>query len=255
MRKLITKLRRREAAETVWPPPDTGAGVTYAVGDVHGRPDLLARLMDRIRTDAAGFPAPARVVFMGDYIDRGDGTRETVEMLRGLAGDAALAPVFLMGNHERMLLDFLGEPAAGDRWLRYGGLQTLLSYGVGGVAGLRAGEEAERLRDDLVAALGADLDFLAALAPSHRAGNVFFAHAGADPELPLAAQPPEALLWGSERFLRAERADGVWVVYGHFVVERAEAARGRIPVDTGAYFSGRLTAARLAGGEVAFLES
>ncbi len=252
--KLIRKLRRRAAAEPFAAPVDPGAGVIYAVGDVHGRHDLLARLLERVLADAAGSPGPPRVVFLGDYIDRGEEVRETVELLRGLEARGEVAPVFLMGNHEQMLLGFLRDPAEGDRWLRYGGLQTLMSYGVGGLPGLRAGDEAPRVRDELIAAMGPHLAFIEALRPAYQAGNVLFAHAGADPAIPPEEQPVDTLLWGCESFHRVDRSDGVWVVHGHFVVDEPAAERGRIPVDTGAYFSGRLTAARIGGGEVSFLQ-
>lgn len=258
MLTLIRKLRRRRGAAPFTAPIDAGGGVIYAVGDIHGRHDLLARLLERIRADAASLPGPPRVVFLGDYIDRGEGARQTIELLRAVAARGEVEPVFLMGNHEQMLLRFLREPAEGDRWLRNGGLQTLMSYGVGvggGIGGLRTVDEALRVRDALIAALGAHLDFIEALRPCHRAGNVFFAHAGADPAVPTDEQEIDTLLWGCPGFHATDRADGVWVVHGHFVVQRPAAERGRIPVDTGAYFSGRLTAARIAGGEVGFLES
>lgn len=255
MLTLIRKLRRHPAAGAFSTPIDAGESVIYAVGDVHGRHDLLAPLLARIVADAAGFRVRPQVVFLGDYIDRGEGARESIELLRGLSGRGVVDPVFLMGNHEQMLLRFLRDPGEGERWLRYGGLQTLLSYGVSGVTALRAGDEALRVRDELIAAMGPHLAFIEALRPCHRAGNVFFSHAGADPELPTEEQPVETLLWGCDRFRRVDRGDGVWVVHGHFVVERPTAERGRIPVDTGAYFSGRLTAVRISAGEVAFLES
>jgi len=251
---LIRKLRRGAAAKAFSAPVDVGEGVIYAVGDVHGRRDLLGRLLERVLAESAGLPGPPRLVFLGDYIDRGEDVRQTVELLRGLEAGGEIEPVFLMGNHEQMLLRFLRDPAEGDRWLRYGGLQTLMSYGVGGVPGLRAGEEAVRVRDELIAAMGPHLGFIEALRPCYRAGNVFFAHAGADPAIPPEEQPLDTLLWGCESFHRMDRSDGVWVVHGHFVVERPAAEHGRIPVDTGAYFSGRLTAARIGGGEVTFLE-
>ena len=257
MLNLIRKLRRRPEPATFAAPIDPGR-LVYAVGDIHGRHDLLAPLLDKILADAerqSGGAGPPQIVFLGDYIDRGEGARQTVEMLRAFAGRAEADPVFLMGNHEQMLLRFLEEPATGARWLRYGGLQTLLSYGVRGVTSLTDPEEAQRLRDEMVSALGSDIAFIEALGTSHQAGNVLFAHAGADPAVPPGEQEVNTLLWGSERFQAADRADGVWVVYGHFVVNEPFAARGRIAVDTGAYFSGRLTAARIAEDEVSFLQT
>jgi serine/threonine protein phosphatase 1 len=193
-------------------------------------------------------------VFLGDYIDRGEHARDTIDLLIELSRQPEAETVFLMGNHEQMLLRFLRDPSSGSRWLRYGGLQTLMSYGVGGVGKLNAEGEASRLRDALTEALGPHLGFIEGLQVSHHAGNLFFTHAGADPNLPVAEQDETTLLWGCKSFWKTDRDDGVWVVHGHFVVDQPTVDRGRVAVDTGAYFSDRLTAARIADGEVTFLE-
>ncbi|MFQ5565184.1 MAG: metallophosphoesterase [Paracoccaceae bacterium] len=253
MLRLFRKRWTRAAPEP-FPVPNHADGVIYAVGDVHGRHDLLARLLTRIFDDAAASDITPKIVFLGDYIDRGEQVRETIELLIEMADRPKAETVFLMGNHEHMLLRFLRDPASGSRWLRYGGLQTLMSYGVGGAGSMRADGEALRIRHALIAALGSHLGFIEGLQLSHRAGNLFFAHAGADPSLPTDEQEVATLLWGCESFGTTDRDDGVWVVHGHFVVAEPAARRGRIAVDTGAYFSDRLTAARIAGGEVVFLE-
>jgi serine/threonine protein phosphatase 1 len=237
-----------------FPAPIHADGVIYAVGDVHGRHDLLIRLLERIFEDAAAYEATPKIVFLGDYIDRGEHARDTIDLLIKLAQRPDSETVFLLGNHEQMLLRFLREPSSASRWLHYGGLQTLMSYEVGGVGNLHAEGEASRLRSALIEALGPHLGFIEGLRDSHHAGNLFFAHAGADPALPTDEQDVATLLWGCESFRTTDRDDGVWVVHGHFVVDQPAAERGRIAVDTGAYFSGRLTAARIAGGEVVFLE-
>jgi serine/threonine protein phosphatase 1 len=237
-----------------FPAPIHADGVIYAVGDVHGRHDLLIRLLERIFEDAAAYEATPKIVFLGDYIDRGEHARATIDLLIKLAQRPDSETVFLLGNHEQMLLRFLREPSSASRWLHYGGLQTLMSYEVGGVGNLHAEGEASRLRSALIEALGPHLGFIEGLRDSHHAGNLFFAHAGADPALPTDEQDVATLLWGCESFRTTDRDDGVWVVHGHFVVDQPAAERGRIAVDTGAYFSGRLTAARIAGGEVVFLE-
>jgi len=251
---LFRKLRPSVGTST-FAAPIAAEDLIYAVGDVHGRHDLLMRLLDRICDDAATVARYPKIVFLGDYIDRGEDSRETLDVLMALAETEGLETVFLMGNHEQMLLRFLHNPPSGAHWLRFGGLQTLLSYGVGPVGDLRNPDEAARLRADLVDALGPHLGFIEALSLSHRSGNLLFTHAGADPALPPEEQEVAALLWGTERFRRVERGDGIWVVHGHYVVDQPSAEGGRIAVDTGAYFSGRLTAARIAGGEVTFLEA
>lgn len=253
---MLTRFRNKRDRPSSEPflAPNTVNGLTYAIGDVHGRQDLLARLIDRISEDAAAFDVTPEFVFLGDYIDRGEHTREAVELLIELSQRHDVKTVFLMGNHEQMLLRFLGDPSTGPRWLKYGGLQTLMSYGVGGAGALRVESEAAQLRDALQEAIGEHIGFIERLRTSHRTGNLFFAHAGADPALPTNAQNVTTVLWGCDSFMTTDRNDGVWVVHGHYVVEQPTAERGRIAVDTGAYFSGRLTAARIAGGIVTFFE-
>ncbi|MHA1108192.1 MAG: metallophosphoesterase, partial [Alphaproteobacteria bacterium] len=216
--------------------------------------DLLVRLLDRIFEDAAAYETTPKIVFLGDYIDRGEHSRETIDLLIKLADRPEAETVFLMGNHEQMLLRFLRDSSSGSSWLNYGGLQTLMSYGVGGIGNPHAESETVRIRGALAEALGPHLGFIEKLLVSHRSGNLLFTHAGADPALPADEQEISTLLWGCEGFLTTDRDDGVWVAHGHFVVEGPTAERGRISIDTGAYFSGRLTAARIVGGEVTFLE-
>lgn len=230
------------------PAPDA---TVLAIGDIHGRDDLLARLLDRL---AAGDPG-APLVFLGDYVDRGEHSAEVLRRIAGLSAQWSGPLVSLMGNHERMMLDFLDTPTdSAGRWLRNGGLQTLASFGVGGITEQPTPEEARdaaaRLRD----AMGADLaDWLARLPLHHASGNVHFVHAGADPDLPMGAQLPRTLLWGHPAFAARPRADGQFVVHGHTVVDSPEVIAGRIAVDTGAWFTGRLTAARIAPGDIAFI--
>jgi serine/threonine protein phosphatase 1 len=154
-----------------------------------------------------------------------------------------------------MLLRFLREPDSGRNWLRFGGLQTLMSYGIASAANMRGADGAARVAKELAGALGPHLDFIEALRLTHRSGNLLFAHAGADPALPADEQEVATLLWGCPAFLETDRDDGVWVVHGHTIVDQPVAVRGRISIDTGAYFSGRLTAARIMDGEVSFLQA
>lgn len=225
----------------------------YAIGDVHGRVDLLMRLMEDILADAGAFEGRPEVVYLGDYIDRGEETRSTLDFMMETARWDEIEVVLLIGNHEQMLLNFLGDPTRGPRWMAFGGLQTLMSYGVHALQ--TTGDEAEltRIRDALAEAMGPHVDFLEEARLSHLNGNLIFVHAGADPALALEAQHPGNLLWGHEDFGRVPRADGRWVVHGHTVVAEPVAAEGRISVDTGAYFTDRLTAARITPGAVRFL--
>jgi serine/threonine protein phosphatase 1 len=220
-----------------------------AIGDIHGRADLLERLEQIILNEAPGLPA----VFVGDYIDRGENSARVIELLMS-SSQTGDQPVFcLKGNHEEMCLRFLDEPLTyGERWLKYGGLQTLASYGV-----RPAGSDPtalKRARDDLALAMGdAAIDWLRSRPTMWRSGNVCVTHAGADPSRPLESQSERALLWGHKDFAEKPRADGQWVVYGHVITDRPSATRGRIAVDTGAYATGRLTAALISQESVRFL--
>ena len=249
MLSLFRRRPRRSAAK--FDAAIEAPGLIYAVGDIHGCADLAHTLIDLIMDDVGR--RDATIVFMGDYIDRGESARQTLDFLIAFAGQTTAETVFLMGNHEQMMLRFLREPGTAGAWLRYGGLQTLMSYGVGHDGSLKDTETAQRLRADLADALGDHLGFIEGLRLSHQIGNLFFAHAGADPGQPIDEQETRALLWGSTGFQTTLRTDGNWVVHGHYVVERAAALEGRIAVDTGAYFSRRLTAARIEGGRVRFI--
>ena len=252
MLKFLNRLGRGKAEASAFPPVAVTSRV-YAIGDVHGRADLLLQLIEMILADAVDMDTPPEVVFIGDYIDRGDQSYEVLELLSTVADWAELVPIFLIGNHEEMMLDFLDQPDLGSRWLRNGGLQTLMSYGVTEFASLQDPHELSRLRVQLMEHLQPHLALLRSLALCHRNGNVFFAHAGADPRLGVDEQPRDTLLWGSPAFMKMPRNDGVWVCHGHTIVDHASAAEGRIAIDTGAFYSGRLTAVRLGTGLPKFL--
>ncbi|MCL5777833.1 metallophosphoesterase [Limibaculum sp. FT325] len=252
---LIDRLKGRRAPAPIVSVPNV-AGRIYAIGDVHGAAELLERMVARILAECRADGQRATLVMMGDYIDRGDSSRAALDLVASLDEAAELDPILLRGNHEAMLLDFIEGRASATRWLQFGGLQTLLSYGVGGLGAIGAGrgDAAERdLRAALTEAMGPHLGLLRGLASSHQSGNVLFAHAGAHPDLPFELQPERALIWGAPDFLDRPRADGRWVVHGHYVVDAPQAADSRIAIDTGAYFSQRLTAVRLDGGRLDFL--
>ncbi|EAR53132.1 serine/threonine protein phosphatase I [Oceanicola granulosus HTCC2516] len=240
MMRFLSRLMRTSAE---FDPPNP-EGKLQVIGDVHGRHDLLLRLLDRLDPDA-------RTVLVGDYIDRGEESAEVLQTCRALVGEGRA--VCLMGNHERMLLDFLDSPAGSERrWLANGGLQTLASFRL--AFGPRPDPEAaDQRRDALLEAMGEDLaDWLRALPRTTRSGNVAVVHAAADPALPLDAQEDRTLLWGHPDFERTARTDGLWIAHGHTIVDAPSAARGRIATDTGAYATGRLTAAIIEDGSVRF---
>ncbi len=248
------------------PRPPAGM-LVYAIGNIHGRSDLLDRLEEAIVADLRRRkPQSARVVYLGDYIDRGGDSAGTLARLVARA-DAArqdgpkknienkIERVFLRGNHEAFLLGFLdGDSALLDSWLWNGGMATLESYGLSPMTGDHGERWADALRDDLARAMPpAHTVFLRGLASHHRAGDLFFAHAGVRPGVALEDQSADDLLWIRDEFIGSDADFGALVVHGHTVVPAPEVRANRIGIDTGAWRSGRLTAAVFEGDTVAFL--
>lgn len=227
----------------------------YAVGDIHGRHDLLVRLQAMIRDDAAAAaPAECVVVYLGDYIDRGAASFEVIDtLIHDRLPD--FAHVFLKGNHEDMMLKYLaGGPAS--TWLFNGGIAVLASYGVLGGGGFSIGLDLDELRRNLIAALPpAHRQFLDALQLRHVEGDYLFVHAGIEPQRPWAEQGEEVLLWIRGPFLRCTDWLGKRVVHGHSITAEPEIRPNRIGIDTGAFNSGRLTCAVLEGDRVRFLQT
>lgn len=222
--------------------------LVYAIGDIHGRADLLERLHDGIAADAGRQPPPRRlVVYLGDYVDRGPDSRGVIDLLLDRA-PPALEAVHLLGNHERMMLDFLDEAGTGTMWLRNGGDATLRSYGIDCAAGE---SDAQRLRD-LRAALqdrlpSRHLDFLRSLSVTHVEGDYLFVHAGVRPGVSLAEQREEDMIWIRGTFLSSTLDHGKIVVHGHTIAPEPQICANRIGIDTGAWYTDRLTALALDG--------
>lgn len=222
------------------PAPDTPF---FAVGDVHGRLDLLAPLLDRLGT--SGEP----IILVGDYIDRGDDSAGVLRHLQQAMAERHV--ICLRGNHEEMLLKFIAKPRQNGRlWLQHGGMQTLASFGIEGPSEHADPAQWLAARDALVAALGDTLGWVQALPYLWQSGNVAVLHAGADPRQPLGTQSQKALAWGHPDFHHLPRTDGTWVVHGHTVVPEPQIANGRVGIDTGAYSTGRLTAVRVQAGSI-----
>lgn len=237
-------------------PPVQADRPLYVVGDVHGRADLLVSLIDRIMQDIARREIDAarpELVFVGDLIDRGPDSRSVIEFLIAVEEWPEIETTFLVGNHEIMLLQFLHNPMAGRRWLKFGGFETLQSYGLTRLGDLGDEAELQRIAGELNRAMGPHLAFVENLRPWHANGNLLITHAGADPALAPSEQTIDALVWGVPSFHQQTRTDGLWVVHGHTIVEKAGARDGRISIDTGAYRTGTLTALRVLGSDVRFI--
>lgn len=249
----ITGWTRNENIDTIMPQIEPDEPF-FAIGDIHGTTPLIARILDQIDGSRQ---AQCPVVFLGDYIDRGDDTAGTLMQLYALSHDCTRAFTFLRGNHEQMLIDFLDAPVTtGPFWLSSGGRHTLASYGLTIKKSAMDPEEFVKLRDNLRAKLGRQLEtWLRTLPLSWQSGNVFLSHAGTDPVCDLDAQTAETLLWGCRSEPFAARRDGIWTVQGHNIVERPKIRAGRVFVDTGAYATQKLTAAKVDEGCVSFFST
>ena len=219
----------------------------YAVGDVHGRLDLLDRLLAKVEADAARRPArKTLLVFVGDLIDRGPDSRGVVERLRTYRHDR-IRPYFLAGNHEEVLLRLLaGERGILMSWLRFGGAECLKSYGVD-PADLGGKGEAEGLRLIKEAIPQSHAAFVQGFADTLAFGDYLFVHAGIRPGEDLSLQSQSDLRWIRSPFLEDEADHGMVVVHGHTISSDVVERPHRIGIDTGAYQTNVLTALALEG--------
>ena len=240
---MIQWLRNRKATSPAATHRLPAGQRAYAIGDVHGRLDLLIEVLRRIEADdAARPPAETHVILLGDLVDRGAASAQTIEYLRAFRPDFASFH-FVMGNHEAIMLasldDATGDPHA-TGWLDFGGIETLASYGV-------AREMLALPGAELVAALHAyvpraHLKFLRGFVDHVAIGEYLFVHAGIRPGVPLEEQVPQDLLWIRDGFLDDPRPHPHMVIHGH-TISRAPIFRpNRIGLDTGAYRTGVLTA-------------
>ncbi len=241
------------------PAARTPDGMTiYAIGDIHGRVDLLNRLLDKISADLTE-TAPAGetiLAFLGDYVDRGPDSRLVLETLKQLKRNGGDKVVTLKGNHEEAFLGFLGDAGSGAAWAEHGGRETLLSYGVALPKHRTDAEGWETARQDFIAAVPPDhVQFLKSLSLWETLGDYLFVHAGVRPGVPMMDQEERDLLWIREEFLQSNRAMDKVVVHGHTPVEEPALADGRIGIDTGAYATGILTALKLQGEDRLFLNT
>ncbi len=226
----------------------------YAVGDIHGQLDLLRRMRDLISDDAKTDRRKRNVViYLGDYIDRGPESRGVVELLlnQPLAG---FEEIRIKGNHEDIMLQFLDDPGVGEHWYLNGGDTTLASYGVERAVMMEGADRFVAARDRLRSKLPVEhLAFLRSLVMYHLEGDYLFVHAGIRPGRPVEQQEAQDLLWIRGEFLSSDADHGCCVVHGHSISSEPEMRRNRIGIDTGAYYTGRLTGLVLDGAERRFL--
>ena len=218
----------------------------YAIGDVHGRADLLDRLLSRIDAHIVAHPVVRPVhLLVGDYIDRGPASREVLDLLINCAQGREM--VFLRGNHDTFIDEFLTNPGALRDWSKIGGLETLMSYGLKPSINADAATQKELAKGLEHVLPETHRVFLKGLVSSFACGGYFFAHAGVRPGIPLAKQRDDDLLWIRDEFLLHEEDFGKIVVHGHTPVRELDIRPNRINIDTGAYVTGRLTCLVLEG--------
>lgn len=229
----------------------------YAIGDIHGRADLLEELHDKIRDELAVAPEGLEsiVVYLGDYIDRGTESREVIDLLLDEPLSGATS-VHLKGNHEEAMLKFLEHPEIGPQWFGFGGESTVMSYGVRLSQSPGHFGYYEEISRDLASRVPTrHKDFLAGLELQYASGGYLFVHAGIRPGCPLDEQDPDDLLWIRSEFLNSREDHGVMVVHGHTPTARPDVRRNRIGIDTGAFASGTLTSLVLEGSGRRFLST
>jgi serine/threonine protein phosphatase 1 len=239
LKKLINRLLKAKPYPTPALPDDTRI---YCIGDIHGRHDLLIQLLSLIRQDSAGFSGRVIMIYLGDFIDRGPQSREVIEELMRNA-QPNIEYVYLRGNHEQTMLDFLHNDTVGLAWLTYGGQATLASYNAVG------DKEMPSQREDFIAIQRqllkklphAHYQFLKNTSFSYSIGSYFFVHAGIDPDCPLSRQKPDDLLWIRGEFTGSTKSFEKIIVHGHTITDEPELLPNRIGIDTGAYASGILT--------------
>lgn len=227
--------------------------MVYAIGDVHGCYDQLHILTDRIEDDSRDIAGRKLIVMLGDYVDRGPKSASVLDWLCA-APPTGFERIALAGNHEALMLEFVADPRPDSRWLQFGGLDTLISYGISpdSFSRARARERAVLLDATIPTE---HLDLLRSLPGMLTLPTAVFVHAGIRPDIPLEAQRDDDLFWIREPFLGAEMPQDMLVVHGHTPNVEPVVAGRRICVDTGAFATGVLTAVRLDGVGMRFLDT
>ena len=219
----------------------------FAVGDIHGCRELLQKIHNKILATSKDIEGQKLLIYLGDYIDRGPDIKETIETLIDFQPDN-FKRVFLLGNHEQMLLEFIsGSENSPYIWLGNGGLETFKSYGIDLSKYIDNSKmelyHDKKIRKKLLESIPpSHKDFFDQLQLSYEWENYFFVHAGIDPGLPLDQQDKETMLWTrSKRFFDPKMTYHKIIVHGHTPVDKIEQFSCRINLDTGAFYSMNLS--------------
>ncbi len=250
--RILTREKRKSFQARV---PDDSR--VYAIGDIHGRADLLRQLHGMILEDASqkGARLQNLIVYLGDYVDRGLESRDVIEILMS-ASLRGFQSICLKGNHEDLFLRFLEDPGIGPSWFNNGGDATVYSYGLRIPQDLPREIRFAQIRKDLQAALPpAHFEFLTNLRLTFEVGDYLFVHAGIRPGRVLAGQMPQDLLWIRDKFTNSRANHGKIVVHGHSITHQPEIHENRIGIDTGAYMTDNLTCLVLENDTKRFLST
>jgi serine/threonine protein phosphatase 1 len=221
----------------------------YAFGDIHGRSDLLQNMLTVIDEDLARNPIGRPLeVFLGDYVDRGPDSANTLNLL--IERSRYRETVFLKGNHEAFLLEVLRDPTKLEEWRRFGGLETLMSYGIQPSINPDVAEQIQLIKELHEVMPRDHLRFLQALKPLFVCGDFLFVHAGVRFGIPLNEQREADLLWIRNEFLDSDENFDKFIVHGHTPVHEPDLRRNRINIDTGAYATGNLTLLTIQGSSM-----
>ena len=224
----------------------------YIIGDIHGRADLLDQMVGKICDDMACHEAvDCLTITLGDYIDRGPDSRGVLERL--CRNPFPTPYIGVRGNHEQLFERFMDNPSIAHQWRRWGGLETLHSYGIP-VADVSAGKGYDEAASALRTAIPHEhLQFIASLQPFVTVDQYYLCHAGVRPDVTLADQNTQDLMWIRDEFLNSEVQFEKLIVHGHTPCEWPDVRSNRINIDTGAFMSGRLTCLVLDGEQGRFL--
>ena len=247
MMNILDRWKRRDVSPSRLPDDVR----VYAVGDVHGCKKEMVRLLEAVERHIAGYGGSTHLVFLGDMVDRGPDSSGVLEHV--LTADLPADRVtFLMGNHEEIMLDcYAGKSEQFSTWLRFGGLETMASYGV-------SREEIFSKDFDLTHAMRSavppeHIAFLQSFQDTLSLGDYLFVHAGIRPGTKLEDQSPRDLRWITREFLTDKTEHGFTVVHGHTITSKVTTRSNRIGVDTGCYKSGILSALILEGDTTSVL--
>lgn len=256
MKKLPKMFRLRKRRGVAKQPSTAKNSRVYAVGDIHGRLDLLQDMLKQVKKDLKSYTGKSQFVLLGDYIDRGPASAKILDLL--ITGDLPCDEVVcLRGNHEDAMLGFAHGDQSAKNWLQFGGVETLESYGLAVTKYLCSDDDpAPDVRKAMKKVVPKKhFQFLEELPFHHVNGDYLFVHAGVRPDIPLPAQQLEDMMWIREDFLKHKKPFERFIVHGHTISAEPDIQPNRIGIDTGAYKTGTLTCLVLEGKEQRFLSA